>query len=76
MRVCVAARRFLYLADRDELCARQDKFERLFGIDVALDKAESKAGTRAGVVIASIQTLSRDHRLRRYGPDHFRHLRR
>lgn len=72
----VSARgKFLYLADRDELCSQpMDKFYRHLGITAALDKAEFRASRNSGVVIGSIQTLSRRDRLERFVPDHFNYI--
>lgn len=69
----VSARgRFLYLADRDELTEQpMDKFRSLLGINASLDKGESKASRMSSVVIASIQTLSKQSRLERFPRDHF-----
>lgn len=67
--------RFLYLADRDVLCAQpRDKFARMLGIQAALEKAEDRAGPLAPVVVGSIQTLSRDNRLGQFGRDHFQYI--
>lgn len=67
--------RFLYLADRDELCAQPlDKFWRLLGIHADLDKADSKASRMSQVVVGSVQTLCREDRLARYPRDHFKYI--
>ena len=67
--------KFLYLADRDELCRQPlDKFHRLLGITAALDKADNKASRMSQVVVGSVQTLSRQHRLERFPRDHFQYI--
>jgi len=64
--------RFLFLANRNELCLQPlGAFRSLLGFVPALEKAESKAPLDAQVVVASIQTLSRQKRLERFAPDHF-----
>src|SRR5215471_4976125 len=67
--------KFLYLADRDVLCEQPaDKFERLLGIDTVLEKAEKYADLNAPVVIGSLQTFSKQHRLERFPWNHFSYI--
>jgi superfamily II DNA or RNA helicase len=64
--------RVLILAHREELLSQaQDKLHKANGIVSDLEKADSQASLDADVVVASIQTLSREHRLKRFSPDHF-----
>lgn len=60
--------RVLILAHREELLMHaQDKLQRFWGIHGAIEKAEQTAvGTDASVVIASIQTICLDARLKSY----------
>lgn len=72
--VCTRGK-FLYLADRDELTEQpMEKFREQLGINASLDKGESRASRMSSVVIASIQTLSRQHRLERFPRDHFSYI--
>lgn len=60
--------RVLILAHRGELLEQaQDKLKRACGLDSALEKADATAvDSKAPVVVASIQTLGRDNRLKDY----------
>ena len=60
--------RVLILAHREELLMQaQDKLQKFWGIHGAIEKAEQTAvGTDASVVIASIQTICLDARLKSY----------
>jgi superfamily II DNA or RNA helicase len=67
--------RFLYLADRDELCEQpMDRFSRLLGLFPQLEKASEKASMMAELVVGSVQTLHKDDRLMRFPRDHFRYI--
>ena len=64
--------RVLFLANRNELCTQPlATFHEQIGFLPALEKAESTAPLDAQVVIASVQTLSREKRLKRFPRDHF-----
>jgi superfamily II DNA or RNA helicase len=65
--------RVLILAHRDELI--NQAINKLFlarGLCAAKEKAQDRASLDAGVVVASVQTLSRESRLNRFCPEHFR----
>jgi superfamily II DNA or RNA helicase len=65
--------RVLILAHRDELIDQaRDKLFRACQLPTSKEKAEDRADLNAGVVVASVQTLSRNPRLMRFAPDHFR----
>jgi superfamily II DNA or RNA helicase len=65
--------RVLILAHRDELIEQsRDKLFRACELLTSKEKASDFADLDAGVVVASVQTLSRTHRLQRFGSDHFR----
>ena len=62
--------RTLIVAHREELLTQaHDKAQLLTGLEVAVEKAESRASLDAPIVVASIQTLSRRQSFPR---DHFR----
>ena len=66
------AGRVLILAHTDELLDQAaDKLRRSTGLEAEKEKAEDHAGPYAQVVIASIQTLSREGRLRSFPDNHF-----
>lgn len=59
--------RVLILAHREELLYQaQDKLQTACGIDSSLEKAELTSDEDKPVVIASIQTLSQDNRLKKF----------
>ncbi len=61
-------KRTLWLAHRDELVRQAaDRIERNTGRRPAIDKAEEMAPMLAPVVVASVQTISQDARLARFG---------
>jgi superfamily II DNA or RNA helicase len=65
--------RVLILAHRDELITQaQDKLFKACELQTSKEKAEDHADLDAGVVVASVQTLARNHRLQRFATDHFR----
>ena len=62
----------LIIAHRDELLEQaRDKILRATGITAGIEAAERTASLDAPVVVASVQTLIREHRRRRFAPDHF-----
>jgi superfamily II DNA or RNA helicase len=62
----------LVLAHRDELIDQAiDKLYRARQLRAAKEKASERADLDAGVVVASVQTLSRARRLERFSSDHF-----
>jgi Type III restriction enzyme, res subunit/Helicase conserved C-terminal domain len=65
-------KRCLFLVHRDELAYQAcEKFERCNpALTIGLEKASSRAGD-ADIVVASIQTIAREARLRRFNPDTF-----
>jgi superfamily II DNA or RNA helicase len=64
--------RVLVLAHRDELIDQAiDKLYRARQLKAVKEKATDRADLDAGVVVASVQTLSRAKRLERFTPDHF-----
>jgi superfamily II DNA or RNA helicase len=64
--------KILFLANRNELCTQPlAAFSDQLGYEPALEKAESIAPLDAQVVVASVQTLSRQKRLDRFPRDHF-----
>jgi superfamily II DNA or RNA helicase len=65
--------RVLILAHRDELIDQaREKLFQACGLLTSKEKAEDYADPDAGVVVASVQTLSRNSRLQRFATDHFR----
>jgi superfamily II DNA or RNA helicase len=63
----------LILAHRDELVEQAiDKIALAVGIHAEKEKAESYASMSANIVVASVQTLSRQSRLVRFQSDHFK----
>ena len=67
--------RCLFIADTDELCAQpRQKFNRLFDMPAAVEKAAVEASLQSDVVIGSAQTLQRQERLNRFEPDHFSYI--
>jgi superfamily II DNA or RNA helicase len=68
----LSAGRVLILAHRDELIDQAiDKLHQARGLAAAKEKAGDRADLDAGVVVASVQTLTRTSRLERFTPDHF-----
>ncbi len=64
--------RVLILAHTDELLEQAiDKMYRVTGLEADKEKADSHASPYAKVVVASIQTLSRDSRLTGFSDSHF-----
>ena len=64
--------RTLVLAHREELLEQaRDKILRATGIVAEIEAGERTASLDAPVVVASVQTLMREHRRRRFAPDHF-----
>lgn len=64
--------RVLILAHRDELIDQAiDKLYRARGLCAAKEKAADRADLDAGIVVASVQTLSRQSRLVRFPSGHF-----
>jgi superfamily II DNA or RNA helicase len=64
--------RVLVLAHRDELLDQaRDKIFRAVGLSTDKEKADDYADMAAGIVVGSVQTLSRNHRLRRFPRNHF-----
>lgn len=69
-----SAGRVLILAHRDELIEKaRDKLLRACELVAAKEKAINYADLEANVVVASVQTLSRNSRLQRFSADHFYH---
>jgi superfamily II DNA or RNA helicase len=69
------SKRVLFLANRNELCQQPlETFGAQLGFVPDLEKAESRASLDARVVIASVQTLSREKRLERFPRDHFDYI--
>ena len=67
--------RVLFLANRNELCQQPiGTFRDQTGIVPSLEKATFKASLNAELVIASVQTLSRQTRLERFPRNHFSHI--
>jgi superfamily II DNA or RNA helicase len=65
--------RVLIMAHRDELIDQaRDKLFKACELLTSKEKAEDYANMDAGVVIGSVQTLSRNSRLQRFATDHFR----
>ena len=63
----------LILAHRDELIDQAiNKLYLAVGIQADKEKAESCAALSASVVVGSVQTLSRQTRLKRFSSDHFK----
>jgi superfamily II DNA or RNA helicase len=64
--------RVLILAHRDELIDQaRDRLFDACGLCTSKEKADDHADLDAGVVVGSVQTLSRNHRLQRFKSDHF-----
>jgi superfamily II DNA or RNA helicase len=64
--------RVLMLAHRDELVQQgAHRLRQQTGRRVGIEKAEQYADVGAEIVVASVQTLCRDDRLARFGPDGF-----
>ena len=64
--------RTLVLAHREELLEQaRDKILGATGTVAEIEAAERTASLDAPVVVASVQTLTREHRRRRFAPDHF-----
>src|SRR6516165_1373506 len=64
--------RVLILAHRDELIEQaQDKLFKACALPTSKEKANDYVDLDAGVVVASVQTLSRNSRLQRFATDHF-----
>jgi superfamily II DNA or RNA helicase len=64
--------RVLILAHRDELIDQaRDKLFRACKLATSKEKASDYADLDAGVVVGSVQTLSRNRRLERFSRDHF-----
>jgi superfamily II DNA or RNA helicase len=64
--------RVLVLVHRDELLSQsRDKLRRASGLIAATEKAGDWASVYAGVIVASVQTLSRKKRIERFARDHF-----
>ena len=61
------------MAHREELLTQAaDKIRKVTGLDSALEKAESTSlGSPFPVTVGSVQTLSRERRLKQFSPDHF-----
>lgn len=67
-----AGRRVLFLAHTEELLDQAaDKLFRSTGLESEREKADDHASLSAKVVIASVQTLSKDSRLMGFPDDHF-----
>lgn len=67
-----SGKRVLILAHRGELLEQaQDKLRKAVGLSSSLEKAESHADRAALVIVASVQTLSRESRLLEYPGDFF-----
>jgi superfamily II DNA or RNA helicase len=65
--------RVLILAHRDELINQAiDRLDQARGLRAAKEKSTDRADLDAGIVVASVQTLSRQTRLDRFSSDHFR----
>jgi superfamily II DNA or RNA helicase len=63
--------RVLILAHRDELIDQaRDKLFKACGLLTSKEKAEDYADLDAGIIVGSVQTLSRNHRLQRFTRDH------
>ncbi len=65
--------RVLILAHRGELLQQaQDKLRLAAGLDSALEKAASTSlGSPLSITVASVQTLTREDRLRQFSPEYF-----
>lgn len=62
----------LVLANRNELVQQGAKhLERVCGVACEIDQADELASRKAQLVMASIDTIKQQHRLDRYGKDHF-----
>jgi superfamily II DNA or RNA helicase len=67
--------RVLVLAHREELIDQSiDKLQKARSLQAAKEKAQDRADLDAGLVVGSIQTMSRSSRLDRFPRDHFRTL--
>ena len=65
-------KKVLILAHRGDLLEQaQDKLYKSVGLESSLEKAENHATLDANVVVASVQTLSRENRLLQYPKNHF-----
>lgn len=64
--------RCLVLAHRDELIQQAARrIQQQTGLSVAIDKASEYASREAKIVVASVQTLTQDSRLNRFGTEAF-----
>lgn len=72
-RIADKGKRVLILAHRGELLGQaRDKIKTTTGYDCALEKAESTAAdTDALIVVASVQTMTREKRMQAYAQDAF-----
>jgi len=62
----------LVLANRNELVQQgRTHLERVCGVPCEVDQAGETASRKAQLVMASIDTIKQQHRLDRYGKDHF-----
>lgn len=62
----------LVLANRNELVQQgRGHLERMCGVACEVDQAGEMASRKAQLVMASIDTIKQQHRLDRYGKDHF-----
>ena len=62
----------LVLANRNELVQQgAESLERFTGLQCAVDQAATMAPRKAQLVMASIDTVKQQHRMDRYGKDHF-----
>ncbi len=62
----------LVLANRNELVQQgRGHLERMCGVECHVDQAGDLAPRKAQLVMASIDTVKQQHRLDRYGKDHF-----
>ncbi len=65
-------KRCLFLGDQNELVFQPaEAINRFGGIIPAIEKAKDRASLNARVIVASVQTLSRQSRLENYPPDFF-----
>lgn len=72
-RIADKGKRVLILAHRGELLEQaRDKIKTTTGYECALEKAESTAAeSTASIVVASVQTMTREKRMQAYAPDAF-----
>jgi superfamily II DNA or RNA helicase len=62
----------LVLAHRDELVGQAvERLEQITGEQVEIEQADLKASKHARIVVASVQTIYRERRLEKFGPEHF-----